>query len=194
MTKMEYQRQRQMTEYSQKQTHQHQVVEGKIDDSLEQKRNYASAQHAQSHQQSSDGPSKSKYDLPMSSYHPVISQDFNPLKTTMGQADDDLPNESALYRQINQSSNDMHYRAPTGSDRSLNNNYKVAQQAPTPQYGQMVTEKGSYKGMSSNASKQMLNQFPNGQSQTTISDDELSDYSSSMDLNNQQQNQGRYMA
>ena len=36
----------------------------------------------------------------MSSYYPVMSTDFNPLKTTMG--NDDIPNESALYRQINQ--------------------------------------------------------------------------------------------
>jgi hypothetical protein len=56
----------------------------------------------------------------MSSYHPVISQDFNPLKTTIGNADD-TPNDSALYRQINQSSNDMQYRPPGSSDRgSLN--------------------------------------------------------------------------
>jgi hypothetical protein len=54
--------------------------------------------------------------MPLSSYHPVISQDFNPLKTTMGNVDDDLPNESALYRQINQTSSDMQYRQPV-SDR-----------------------------------------------------------------------------
>lgn len=34
----------------------------------------------------------------------------------MGNVDDDLPNESALYRQINQTSSDMQYRQPV-SDR-----------------------------------------------------------------------------
>ena len=30
-----------------------------------------------------------------SSYHPVVSQDFNPLKTTLGNQEDEIPNSSS---------------------------------------------------------------------------------------------------
>ena len=116
----------------------------RVDSSSEANRRLA-AHHAQSVQQPhSDGNTKHKYDLPMSSYHPVISQDFNPLKTTMGQADDDIPNESALYRQINQTSSDMQqYRQPV-SDRTSAQHRQPSEK----QYVQNMpaTEKGSIKG------------------------------------------------
>ena len=40
-----------------------------------------------------------------SSYHPVISQDFNPLKTTIGNQDDDIPNSSGLKSNNGKSGN-----------------------------------------------------------------------------------------
>jgi hypothetical protein len=170
----------------------HQRLDGKekIDGSSSSQRNFASAQHhAQSVQQpSSENPSKSKYDLPMSSYHPVISQDFNPLKTTMGHVEDDIPNESALYRQINQTGSDMQYR-PTTSDRN-SAQFKPHSEKDTA-YAQMTAVEKAYHGLSAQASAKMLNNIRGGtdQSKSTISDEELSDYSSSMDLN---ANQGRY--
>ena len=62
----------------------------------------------------------------------------------MGQADDDIPNESALYRQINQTSSDMQqYRQPV-SDRTSAQHRQPSEK----QYVQHMpaTEKGSIKG------------------------------------------------
>jgi hypothetical protein len=121
----------------------------------------------------------------MSSYHPVISQDFNPLKTTMGHVEDDIPNESALYRQINQTGSDMQYRVATSDRNSAQFRQNSEKEAP---YAQMTAAEKAYKGLSAQASNKILKNQTTENSKSTISDEELSDYSSSMDLNNA----GRY--